>query len=60
VVIDGTVNARRFLLGVDQGSITVNGTINATGQTGGTIDLIASGQCHTRLRLTAYCGRAGV
>lgn len=43
VVIDGTVNARRFLLGVDQGSITVNGTINAAGQTGGRIDLIASG-----------------
>ncbi len=43
VVIDGTVNAHRFLLGVDQGSITVNGTINAAGQTGGRIDLIASG-----------------
>lgn len=41
VVIDGTVNARRFMLGVDQGSITVNGTINAAGQTGGRIDLIA-------------------
>jgi filamentous hemagglutinin len=43
VTIDGTVNARRFLLGVDQGSITVNGTLNAAGQTGGRIDLIANG-----------------
>jgi filamentous hemagglutinin len=43
VTIDGTVNARRFLLGVDQGSITVNGTINAAGVTGGTIQLIANG-----------------
>ena len=43
VTIDGTVNARSFLLGVDQGSITVNGTINAAGQTGGRIDLIANG-----------------
>jgi hypothetical protein len=41
VVIDGTVNARRFMLGVDQGAITVNGTLNAAGQTGGRIDLIA-------------------
>ena len=37
------VNARRFLLSVDQGSITVNGTINAAGPTGGRIDLIANG-----------------
>lgn len=43
VVIDGTVNAHRFLLGVDDGSITVNGTIDASGKTGGRIDLIASG-----------------
>ncbi len=43
VNIDGTVNARRFLLGLDQGSITVNGTINAAGPTGGRIDLIANG-----------------
>lgn len=43
VTIDGTVNARRFLLGVDQGSITVNGTLNAAGVTGGRIDLIANG-----------------
>ncbi len=37
------VNAHHFLLSVDQGSITVNGTINASGQTGGRIDLIANG-----------------
>lgn len=43
VTIDGMVNAHRFLLGVDQGSIVVNGTINAAGRTGGRIDLIASG-----------------
>ncbi len=41
VSVDDTVNARRFLLGTDQGSITVNGTINAAGSTGGRIDLIA-------------------
>jgi filamentous hemagglutinin len=43
VAVDGIVNARRFLLGVDQGSITINGTINAAGETGGRIELIAGG-----------------
>lgn len=38
-----TVVAHEFLLGVDAGGITVNGTINASGQTGGRIDLIANG-----------------
>ena len=37
------VQAHQFLLGVDVGGITVNGTINASGQTGGRIDLIANG-----------------
>lgn len=32
VTIDGTVNAHRFMLSLDRGSITVNGVINATGQ----------------------------
>jgi filamentous hemagglutinin family protein len=43
ISINGTVNARRFLLALDSGAITVNGTINASGTTGGRIDLIASG-----------------
>ena len=43
ITIDGTVNARRFLLALDNGAMTVNGTINASGSTGGRIDLIASG-----------------
>ena len=43
VTIADTVNAHTFSLGVDQGDITVNSTINAAGQTGGRIDLIASG-----------------
>ena len=43
LVIDGTVTARRFLAAADQGSITVNGTVNAAGITGGRIDLIARG-----------------
>ena len=50
VTIDSTVYAHRFYLGVDQGSITVNAatnpllpTIDASGSTGGRIDLIANG-----------------
>ncbi|WP_395718910.1 filamentous haemagglutinin family protein [Prosthecobacter sp.] len=43
IAIDGTVNARRFLIALDSGALTVNGTINASGSTGGRIDLIASG-----------------
>ncbi len=43
VLVDGTATARSFLLSADQGSIDVTGTINASGATGGTINLIASG-----------------
>ncbi len=50
VTIDSTIYAHRFFLGVDQGSITINGTANpalptidASGSTGGRIDLIANG-----------------
>ncbi|MBL9182613.1 MAG: filamentous hemagglutinin family protein [Verrucomicrobiaceae bacterium] len=43
ISIDGTVNARRFLLALDNGALIVNGTINASGSAGGRIDLIASG-----------------
>ncbi|MBK8039984.1 MAG: filamentous hemagglutinin family protein [Verrucomicrobiaceae bacterium] len=41
IALDGMVNASRFLLALDNGAITVNGTINASGSTGGRIDLIA-------------------
>ena len=43
VAVSEAVNAHRFLLSVDNGSITVKGTINASGPTGGRIDLIANG-----------------
>jgi filamentous hemagglutinin len=54
VSVDGTVQAANYNLSVDQGSITVNGTINASNVAaldpnnkpiliGGTIDLTASG-----------------
>ena len=42
VTIDGTVTAHSFSLGVDQGSITVNGVIDASGATGGMINLSAN------------------
>jgi hypothetical protein len=43
ISVDGTVNSKRFLLALDSGAITVNGTIHASGSTGGRIDLIANG-----------------
>ena len=45
VVIDGIANAQTYQLSVDAGGITVKSTgeINASGLTGGTIDLAASG-----------------
>lgn len=43
VVINGVTTARNFSLSTDGGSITVNGTIDASGVTGGTIDLRSSG-----------------
>jgi len=45
VLVDTTVTAHTFVLSSDQGSIevTANGKIDASGQTGGMIDLIASG-----------------
>ncbi len=41
VTVDGLATARHFDLSTDAGSITVTGTINASGMTGGTIDLRA-------------------
>ncbi|MBX3739746.1 MAG: filamentous hemagglutinin family protein [Akkermansiaceae bacterium] len=41
VTIDGNVLARDFRLSADQGSITVTGTIDASGTTGGNIHLSA-------------------
>ncbi|MDB6076529.1 MAG: hypothetical protein JWO82_276, partial [Akkermansiaceae bacterium] len=42
VVIDGISRAHDFTLSADQGSITVTGTIDASGATGGSIDLAAN------------------
>ncbi len=42
VTVNGTVTAWNFGLETDAGSITVNGEINASGATGGTIDLEAA------------------
>lgn len=43
VVVSGSTTARNFVLSADAGSITVSGTIDASGTTGGNIDLKASG-----------------
>jgi len=43
VLLDGVAKAQTFELAADQGNITVSGTIDAAGATGGTIDLAASG-----------------
>lgn len=43
VAVDGTLTARKIQLSVDQGSITVTGTINASGATGGSISLASRG-----------------
>ena len=43
VLLDGLATAQTFDLSADNGSITVTGTIDASGATGGTIDLAASG-----------------
>jgi filamentous hemagglutinin family protein len=43
VLIDGLTNARDFQLSADQGSITVTGSINASGTTGGSIFLASRG-----------------
>jgi len=42
VLVDGTATARAFTLSADQGSISVTGTINASGVTGGQIQLSAN------------------
>jgi filamentous hemagglutinin len=59
VLIDGVANARQFRLSADRGSITVTGTIDASGETGGTIDLSASGSLilATGSRLTVAAER---
>jgi filamentous hemagglutinin family protein len=43
VLLDGLATAQTFDLSADNGSIFVTGTIDASGATGGTIDLAASG-----------------
>lgn len=43
VVLNDTATAQTFNLSADGGSITVNGTIDASGKTGGAISLEASG-----------------
>ena len=43
VTADGTATARKFSLSADGGSITVSGTIDASGTTGGAISLAAQG-----------------
>jgi filamentous hemagglutinin family protein len=43
VLLDGLATAHRFALSTDNGTISVTGTIDASGATGGTIDLAASG-----------------
>jgi filamentous hemagglutinin family protein len=43
VLVDGLTTSHDFSLSADQGSITVRGTIDGSGPTGGSIDLDASG-----------------
>jgi hypothetical protein len=43
VLVDGLATSHNFSLSADQGSITVTGTINGSGLTGGTINLDAGG-----------------
>ncbi len=43
VLVDGLAVAHEFALSADQGSITVTGTIDGSGQTGGEISLEANG-----------------
>ncbi|MFN0128992.1 MAG: filamentous hemagglutinin family protein [Verrucomicrobiales bacterium] len=43
VLVDGTAATRLYRVGADQGAITVRGTIDASGLTGGLIDLAAGG-----------------
>lgn len=43
VQISGVINSAAYLVSADLGSLTVTGTIDASGRTGGTIDLSAHG-----------------
>lgn len=43
VLVDGTATAHTFNVSADQGSISVTGTIDASGRTGGEINLVANG-----------------
>ena len=43
VLVDGLARSRTFKLSADQGAITVTGTIDASGRTGGEINLLAAG-----------------
>ncbi|GEP44332.1 filamentous haemagglutinin family protein [Brevifollis gellanilyticus] len=43
VTVDGTTTARQFRLSADQGSVTVTGTVDASGTTGGSIALASRG-----------------
>ncbi len=57
VVIDGVATARSFALSADTGSITVTGTIDASGTTGGRIGLAAG--ANLALASTAVLNVAG-
>jgi hypothetical protein len=61
VLIDGTANARDFQLGADQGDIVVRGIINASGPTGGSIQLAARGRrCGLQRRWQGRHDHSGV
>ena len=48
VLVNGTATSRDFRLSADRGSITVTGSIDASGETGGSIHLAARGDLITR------------
>ena len=43
VIVDGAAVSHLYRVTADQGSLTVTGTIDASGTTGGTIELAANG-----------------
>ncbi|MBU6302267.1 MAG: filamentous hemagglutinin family protein [Verrucomicrobia bacterium] len=43
LAIGGTATSKTYRVAVDDGNLTISGTINASGRTGGTIDLAARG-----------------
>jgi filamentous hemagglutinin len=68
VTLDGTTVARTFILSADLGSITVTGTVNASGPTGGDIRIFAGrdltvvsgSRLNVRGDLLDDAGKAGV